>query len=71
MCVAILVIHGDEKIICETVEELAEALKLRPIEVSPDPKDNCLCGARIDQLGARPATENDYGYPWTNWVIER
>lgn len=70
MCVEILVICGDKRITCETVGELASALRLRPIEVSSDEEeDDCLCNARIEELKARPATEEE-GSPWPEYIIE-
>lgn len=72
MCVEVVVKQrGRADLICETVQGLADALGLQPIEVSPDPPENCLCNARWDDLGARQATEADSGWPMTGHVIDK
>jgi hypothetical protein len=71
MCVEVLVRHGDSETICATVGELATALKLKPIEVSPDSEEYCLCRARFDELKAREAVDGDLGWPFTGYVIEQ
>lgn len=69
MCIEILVKRDGEEITCATVGELAEALRLQSIQVSPDPEKNCLCNARLDELGARPTTEEE-GFPWPAYIID-
>jgi hypothetical protein len=55
---------------CDTVQELADALGVAPATVSPDAPDVCLCNARLDALGARKATDAD-GWPYPEYIIER
>lgn len=70
MCKMIGVKHSDGDVVdCETVQELADALRMRPDEVSDDPADYCLCNAFIEKLGARKSTD-DEGWPWPELIIE-
>lgn len=70
MCKMIGVKDRDGDVVeCETVQELADALRMRPDEVSDDPADCCLCNAFLNKLGAREATA-DEGWPWPEFIIE-
>jgi hypothetical protein len=70
MCSQVLVKCGDQEVYCVSVGELAKALKLRLIEISPDEReDACLCNARFDELSARRATEAE-GFPFPDYIIE-
>lgn len=60
-----------EDLICETVAELAKALGLQPILVSPDPPGNCLCNLRAQDLGAVRTIKQEDGFPWVGWVIRK
>lgn len=54
MCISIGVRKdGGDAVLCGSVGELAEELGLPPDEISPDPKDFCLCNAYLEKLGAR------------------
>lgn len=68
MCIEILVKVRNQLFPCTTVQELADALRKEPDEVSPDPPQNCLCNAYLDKLGARRATDEE-GWPFPEYVI--
>lgn len=68
MCYLVDVIRGEQKIRCDTVGELADALGIPPEEVSADSSNNCLCNARLGELGARISTI-DEGWPFPDYII--
>lgn len=70
MCVEVIVKNGESEIQCTTVGELARALKMQPLLVSPDPEENCLCNARFTELGAVETTPDHPEYPWVGYVID-
>jgi len=70
MCCEVMVKRDGQEITCETVGELAKALGKQPIFISPFPDpQSCLCSARLEELGARRATEEE-GWPWPEYIIE-
>lgn len=69
MCIEVMVIRDGEEFDCTNVGQLADALQLVPMQVSSDPREFCLCGAYLDKLGAREATEAE-GWPFPQYVIE-
>lgn len=69
MCTMVGVLRdGKLDELCDTAQELADALGISPAEVSDDPPDHCLCNAKLDALGARKATMLE-GWPYPEYVI--
>ena len=69
MCVMVGVKRGSDIFVCDTVGQLADALRVSAGSISQDEPDFCLCNVDIEKLGARTATEAD-GWPWPQFVID-
>lgn len=74
MCTEAEVVKGSERIYCETVGALANALgipigEIKSIGPSAPEADDCLCGIRWNELGARRATDEE-GWPFPGYIIE-
>lgn len=69
MCVEIIVKHDKEEIYCQTVGELAAALRVDSRTFSKHSELHCLCDVSLEQFGARRATE-DEGWPFPEYIIE-
>ena len=72
MCLHIVVKRDKEEIYCETVGELAAALNVNPSQISlldDDDEESCLCNARLEELNARLATEEE-GWPFPEYIID-
>lgn len=77
MCTLILVKGTGAPAFCETVGELAEALKVDPVAIYPIINSNadevlqdmCLCHIDIEELGGRIATDEE-GFPIPEYIIE-
>lgn len=77
MCTVVLVTGRGKYDYCETVGELAEALRIDPVAIytiiNSDAneilQDMCLCPIDLEALGARPATDQE-GNPFPEYIIE-